>query len=78
MMMVVPVVIAIVIMATCYIVVQVFLPLANGSAPPIHFRPFMRCGCVVAITQIVAKFLSVVMELFMAMFDSFFIMMHIL
>jgi len=48
------------------VVLQVFLPLGNTSAPPVHFRLFIRSGSITPTAKIVAQFLPVIMEPFIA------------
>jgi hypothetical protein len=60
------------------IAIQAFLPLSDCRAPPVHLRLLMCRGSIIAIAQIIAEFLPVVMELFPAILDSLSIGLHIL
>jgi hypothetical protein len=60
------------------IVIQVFSPLIDCSPPVVHFRLFMRGGSIIAIAQIVAQFLPVVMKVFLALLDPRSVIPHIL
>jgi len=60
------------------IVIQVFSPLINCSPAVVHFRLFMRGGCIVAIAHIVAQFLPVVMKLLLALLDRPLVILHIM